>query len=347
MSDKLKSTSGLILIYVILGLLLSYLELLILKEQKSLVLLSNLSFFILSALFFLPVPQIISFLNPGFQKLFQLIISYFLLTALIIFVAHMGSRGLTELASGENIPFWSDSFYLKLLIAIPSFIGTLIFFYSKYYYQAFKEHVLAEADWKAQRTEVELNLLKARLNPHFLFNALNSLAALSITQSDKMPAYLGKLSAFLRTILSKRSEKIVEIEEEMEQIRRYIALEKLRFGDRLEWIEELDPNSKNVKIPVFIFQPIIENAIKHGVNESDQPIKIRFSGEVKNGFFNVSIINDLGQMPSQKKGTGWGLENVRKQLALIYGRSDLLEVIKNSNNFIVKIHFPLDQQFDL
>ncbi|QCK16372.1 sensor histidine kinase [Mangrovivirga cuniculi] len=345
MSEKLKSSSGLLIIYILIGLLLSYVELKVLGGQKSVIYTSNISFFIFASILFLPIPQIINFLNPGFQKLFQLIISYLILTIMIIFGAHMGSRGISFLITGEPVPFINESLYLKLLVSVPAFIGTLIYFYSTYYYKAFREQIMAEADWKAQKNEVELNLLKARLNPHFLFNALNSLAALSITDNRKMPEYLGKLSAFLRTILSKRTEKIVFLEDELEQIRRYISLEKLRFGDRLEWIEDLEYNRGEVKIPVFIFQPLIENAIKHGVNESSKPILITFKGRVSEGMFKAAISNDVGEMPGHKKGTGWGLENVRKQLNLIYGRKDLLNISKGDGKFTVNLYFPLDEQY--
>ena len=120
----------------------------------------------------------------------------------------------------------------------------------------------------------------------------------------------------------------------------YLEIEKVRFGDRLVLDFELDAMSENLKIPNLILQPIYENAIKHGVHESLEPVVIRTQAEIRNGNLIIQISNNFDRDAIAPKGEGIGLKNIQERLSLIYGRKDLLRITRTETDFTVNLEFP-------
>lgn len=235
--------------------------------------------------------------------------------------------------SQKMIPFriLTGSFLFLVLMAMYH----LFIFYSDLEMQKFKEETL-----KKQVKESELKALKAQLNPHFLFNSLNSISSLTITDPDGARVMLNQLSDFLRFALQKSNADLITLREELQNMNRYLEIEKVRFGHRLICETQTDPGSMKMKLPAMILQPLYENAIKHGLYESIEPVSIRTFCQIKNGMLEISIINNFDPEALTNKGEGVGLENVSNTLKNLYNRDQLLITYRENHHFEVSLTIP-------
>ena len=201
---------------------------------------------------------------------------------------------------------------------------------------------LAEALLAAKQSE--LAALRFQLNPHFLFNSLNAISALIVTKryedADEMT---GRLSSFLRTSLSADPTALVTLEAEIATVEEYLEVESVRFGDRLRVEVEVDRRSAEALVPGFILQPLIENAIKHGVSRSAAPVLVRIEAVSSSDSVELRISNDLPrQVQPILPGTGVGLANVRERLRVTYGSAARLTSHRSDDSrFSVTLAFPL------
>ena len=177
------------------------------------------------------------------------------------------------------------------------------------------------------KTRAELDALQARINPHFLYNSLNSIASLVHEDPDKaeeMTLLLSKL--FRYTTGRKTSDYFDSIENELEMVQTYLQVEKVRFGDRLQFeVEVMDPELKNLFVPKFILQPIVENAIKHGIAKLADMGKIVVRIYQENGWLHLCV-HDNGPMFSDTMGAGYGIRSIQEKLKLLYGEDARLEL---------------------
>ena len=200
-----------------------------------------------------------------------------------------------------------------------------------------------EAQLESLVRETELKMLRSQINPHFLFNSLNSVSSLTITDPDKARTMVIKLSEFMRYALSRKDEKPVTLQSELNNLRLYLDIETVRFGDRLSVEETIDPACLNAMLPVMILQPLYENAIKHGVYESTKKVTIKTTVRFSEGFVEISIFNTFDPEATPVKGTGTGLTNVTRRLEILYGSSALIKTEKGEDSFLVRIFIPVDQ----
>ncbi len=227
-----------------------------------------------------------------------------------------------------------------------------IFYYmiiiSAYYfyiiYQNLSKNKLREQELNKMLTESELRTLKYQINPHFIFNTLNSISSLTIISPEKAREMTIRLSDFMRSTFSKKDDKFIQLKEELNSIKNYLEIEKIRFEEKFEYSEEVSNDCMNKIIPNFILQPILENAIKHGVYESLSKVLIKLSCKPKNNFTEITISNNYEEQ--SKKGEGVGLKNVKERLRLIYGNDLLLKIDDNNKLFKVSIFIPDEQRND-
>jgi len=242
----------------------------------------------------------------------------------------------------------SEDYINYLNASIPWRVGLGFLFYvliiSNYYlliyYQNFKYNLIRESELKAVIKESELSSLKSQINPHFLFNSLNSISSLTMVSPEKAQEMVINLSDFLRYSLSHRNEILTTLEKELTNIDRYLRIEKTRFGNRLYVEKKINENCAKYCLPGLILQPIIENAVKYGVYESIDRSSILISANCSSGLLEVSIINDYNPDFISKKGEGIGIRNVSSRLKTQYGREDLLKINKNEHSFEVIMRFP-------
>jgi hypothetical protein len=250
-----------------------------------------------------------------------------------------------------SVLFKENPGYISLLNrTIPWRVGFGFLFYvvliSNYYlmiyYQNFKDKLLRESELKALVKESELSSLKSQINPHFLFNSLNSISSLTLISPEKAQDMVINLSEFLRYTLSNKNETLTTFENELKNIDRYLKIEKIRFGKRLNVDQKIADGSLHYHLPALILQPIIENAVKYGVYESIEQSNILIESNATNNILEVKVINEYDRDFLVKKGSGIGLKNVTSRLRIQYGRDDLVKISKTENTFEITLRFPQD-----
>jgi two-component system, LytTR family, sensor kinase len=201
-----------------------------------------------------------------------------------------------------------------------------------------------EAQLESLVKETELKMLRSQINPHFLFNSLNSISSLTITDPEKARDMVVKLSEFMRYALSRKDEQPVSLKNELENLRLYLDIEKVRFGDKLTTEEIIEDNCLDFKIPVMLLQPLYENAVKHGVYESTETVRIQTKAKIVDDYIVITISNNYDPAPSQKRGTGTGLSNVARRLELFYGNKASIKMSKENGIYTVTLYIPGDNK---
>ena len=187
--------------------------------------------------------------------------------------------------------------------------------------------------------DAELNSLRQQLQPHFLFNSLNSINALIGSQPAQARTMIQQLSDFLRGTLKNDQNQWILLQEELDHLQLYLAIEKVRFGHRLN--TTLVNEAEGTKIPLMLLQPIVENAIKFGLYDTLDAITIGIEAKQNDGYLLIQVTNpfDSGSGHAQK-GTGFGLRSVQRRLYLLFGRTDLLQTTTAENIFFTTIKIP-------
>ncbi len=186
--------------------------------------------------------------------------------------------------------------------------------------------------------ESELRALRYQLNPHFVFNALNSVSSLIIDrQNGQAEKLVDDLADYMRAVLTGGADDMITLEQEIDQQVRYLEIERMRFPERLHYFVEIDPAANDWSIPALIIQPLIENAIKFGVSAADQPININITAQIEADRLRISVANDgrvkipEGQTHDRTIGTGTGLSNIQNRLRALYGQNASL-ILANSKD---------------
>lgn len=203
-------------------------------------------------------------------------------------------------------------------------------------YQSEKESK-EEALLLAQKAELEM--LRYQLNPHFLFNSLNSIRALVDENQKAAKSMITELSEFLRYSLLQKEIAFVPLSRELEAIKHYLSIEKKRFEEKLNIEYNISDEANQFQVLSFLLHPLIENAIKHGMKTSKMPLKISIQAFVKNNELNLTICNSGKWNTDQDKsdGTGTGLENVEKRLKNAHIDNYSLHIIKKENIVCIQI----------
>lgn len=196
-------------------------------------------------------------------------------------------------------------------------------------------------DMERLAREAELNKLRQQLQPHFLFNSLNSISALTGSQPEKARHMIQQLSDFLRGTLKKEDQQWTSFEEELQYLQLYLDIEKVRFGYRLQTRIETAPDALQMRLPSMLLQPLVENAIKFGLYDTIGEVTIFISAKNVNGLLEVRVQNPFDESTSGPvKGTGFGLSYIRRRLFLLFSRHDLLQINKEAQQFITTISIP-------
>ncbi|MCJ8165433.1 histidine kinase [Pontibacter sp. E15-1] len=201
------------------------------------------------------------------------------------------------------------------------------------------EHRRAAAEKLAR--EAELHSLRQQLQPHFLFNSLNSISALLGAKPEQARKMIQQLSDFLRGTLRKDDQQQVSLADELKQLQLYLDIEKVRFGDRLQTAIEVQDEALPLLLPALLLQPVVENAIKFGLYDTlgDTVISIRATGHSRQ--LQLQVQNPFDPETAQPQhGTGFGLSSVQRRLYLLYARQDLLQTRQHENQFITTIKIP-------
>lgn len=197
-----------------------------------------------------------------------------------------------------------------------------------------------------EKTEAELAMLKGQINPHFLFNTLNNIYALALKKSDLTAEAVVKLSNMLDYLLYECKMESVPLKKEVELIRNYIYLQKIRFGNRLNIQFETDHIGEEL-LPPNMFLPFLENSFKHGAGKQSRDVWIKIQIRCENRMVHFHIRNSKGKEKDdtqQRQTGGIGLENVKKRLELLYQNNYSLDIENLSDTFNVRLQIPIIKQ---
>lgn len=276
---------------------------------------------------------------------FKIIGSHLVASTVIVFIwEHIYTTLISFLSSDpEHLIFVQNSFYWNLFIGYLLYAVIVSLYYINIYYNNYKEKVEREAELKTLVKEAELKNLKFQINPHFIFNSLNSIKSLTSIDPEKAGLMTLKLADFLRYTLSNNIKQKNKLIEELYNVKLYLDIEKIRFEDKFEYVEEIEDLCNNLLVPNMILQPLYENAIKHAVYETLDKVSIKLSCKRDGDYARITLTNNFDNIASGRKGEGVGLVNIKERLKLIYGKENLFDVKRRDKEFIVSILIPLDE----
>jgi sensor histidine kinase YesM len=245
--------------------------------------------------------------------------------------------------SDEYPTFFLNNLGWRLLVGILFYFLITSFYYLIIYYTNFQQKTIQENELKNLIIQAELKTLKFQINPHFIFNSLNSMSALTTIDPVKARSMILKLAEFLRYTLVNNDKQKNKLSEELNNIKLYLEIEKIRFEDKFDFVENISNESRNVLVPNMILQPLFENAIKHAVYESLEKVTLKFKSFTQNGFLNISLENNFDSTGNNTSGSGIGIKNISERLKLIYGLNNLINVEKSEGIFKVNLYIPLSK----
>jgi signal transduction histidine kinase len=249
-------------------------------------------------------------------------------------VPYFLTEGLIDLTD----PFFGIRWFIGFMLLFGTFTGSVLWSRSGEKEDASKR----QAEINEKMRDAELHKLQHQLQPHFLFNSLNSINALIQIEPDQARSMVQKLSDFLRFTLKRADEQWVSLEHEMEYLGLYLDIEKIRFKHRLDLTIDIHNEAEPHLIPTLILQPIVENAIKFGLYGTTGKVQISLEAVFVNHQIQITITNpfDTDMLPSSG-GTGFGLKSVRRRLQLLYNRNDLLQTGHTENIYTTRLIIPV------
>ena len=281
----------------------------------------------------------VSYNRPTKSIISNLFFSHLLIATTTILIWY----GVSNFLIGQFIQ-GKDKFITGIVVPpmVFFYIILILIYYLIIYYKDLQGKLQDENFLRESLRTTELNLLKSQINPHFLFNSLNSISSLthiSVTKSNEM---IQSLSEYLRYSISFPDKDRVELRTELDNIHRFLAIEKIRFGDRLSYEFQYEEPCLDRLIPPMILQPIFENAVKHGVYESIDTIHIQAKIACKEHYLEVIVTNNFEVSTSPKSGTKLGLRNCSDRLRILYGNENLVQTSIENNLFTAKLIIPFE-----
>ncbi len=233
--------------------------------------------------------------------------------------------------------YFGAHFPLQVLV----YAGTVGVIYAIDFHRRSRERALRASELERELARARLDALSAQLQPHFLFNALHTVSGL-IRGGEPQAAIttLAGLSDLLRYALDSRGAPEVALRDELDAIRRYVAIQELRHRDRLSVCLDADAETLPVRVPRLLLQPLVENAVRHGLGPSAHPLEVALRARRVNGCLRVEIANSVCATASEPAGFGIGLDNTRERLERLYGKAARLDVARTPDRFELRIDLP-------
>jgi hypothetical protein len=291
------------------------------------------------ALFSAAVGNVLRFYRPS-KKLYNLLfwgISIALVWCGVVFFA------LSSIYGDEKnyIDFLNLSLYIRFCYGFLLIGCTMLISWVWYYTTSQKQQADRSTDVERLAKEAELNSLRQQLQPHFLFNSLNSINALIGSRPEEARKMIQQLSDFLRGTLRKDDSQLVPLSDEVQQVRLYLEIEQVRFGHRLKTEMIIDEATQIYHLPPLILQPVVENAIKFGLYDTIGETCITIKTTLLNGELYITVENPFDvETTTPPKGTGFGLSSIQRRLYLVYGRNDLLTTETEKSIYKTTIKIP-------
>lgn len=221
---------------------------------------------------------------------------------------------------------------------LPFYLGILSVAHAALYSRRARERERNSLELHASLAKARLDALKTQLQPHFLFNALNAIASLVHENPDKADEMLVALSDLLRRTLDVSGDQELPLKGELELVERYLSIERVRFGKRLRVVIEIEPETEKAMVPALMLQPLVENAIKHGLESRPEAGLVRIAVRREGGDVILSVADD-GAGLAEPITEGIGISNTKARLRELYGDKAALN-LKNCGGLVVEVKIP-------
>lgn len=271
---------------------------------------------------------------------------YILFLIIALFILYVVRTGLNYVLVTKNI--WPEAEGSQQAFTFNHIVAVVL---GELYVVALATAIKLTVDWVYERTRVEklkktqlrteLNFLKSQIQPHFFFNTLNNLYALTLEKSDVAPSVVLKLSDIMQYVLYDVRESQIRLYNEINYIQNYIDLERLRYGDKIVANTNIIGNINDIKVPPLLFLPFIENCFKHGTSENNK-IKVDISFEnVKNKILKFKVENTFTHLSTTSKKHGIGIKNVKRRLELLFKTNFELKSTINKQTYCIQLKIPI------
>jgi two-component system LytT family sensor kinase len=277
---------------------------------------------------------------PGKEKYWYVLVISFALSCVWLLVVRIVLWTIFKYDAGY-VTMLSHSAIIRFGIAL--LMMEMVTAMSLLWYSQKEKKNIEERKNEAEKLtkEAELFKLRQQLQPHFLFNSLNSINALITVQPEQARKMIQQLSDFLRGSIKKEEQQWINLSEELQYLKLYLDIEKVRFGHRLSDEIKCDDAARAMKLPPMLLQPIVENAIKFGLYDTIDDITIRIKAIADKDYLEIVVENPFDPETSvPKHGTGFGLSSVKRRLLLLFARNDLLQTKTENNLFITIVKIP-------
>lgn len=283
-----------------------------------------------------------AWLNIGVPRLVIRVVSMALLCGLVYYFLRLPVSYLLGMYDEVLLdPGWILG--LSSVYSVIFFLWFVLYFTFHYFNQYNKS-----LKYEASMVQIELNNLKSQLNPHFIFNALNSIRALVDENPLKSKQAINQLSNILRNSLASDKKGLTKFEDELKIVKDYLGLEHIRFEERLKTEFDIDPNSNRFFVPPLMIQTLVENGIKHGISKLTAGGLIQMKTKVEDDTLKI-LIRNSGRLLNgeKKKPTGLGIRNTVQRLKLIYGDEATFRIQNENDNFVLtEVIIPQKQRYE-
>lgn len=270
-------------------------------------------------------------INEFLNKAIHPLIILFGLSCLGVFIVSNGVLLLLSKFTAPDIKWDQENLLLLLTFGfrINLFLNSINGIY--FYMNRLRQTEVEAAQLKKENLEAQFEALRSQINPHFLFNCLNALSTLVYRDADVSAKFISQLSNVYRYLLYNQEKKMVSLKEELDFLESYLFLLKIRFGENIEIKKEIAPAVETLQVPPAALQMLIENAIKHNVVSSRNPLRIEI---ISTGQY-VEVTNNLQEKPVKEESTHIGLENIKRRYAFLTTREVMID--RSETSFRVSI----------
>lgn len=233
-------------------------------------------------------------------------------------------------------------YFNQIIDASPIYVAAIFVIYTRIYFQTAQREQINAEKLENELQKVRMEVLRNQLQPHFLFNTLNLISSTMYRDLDKADSIITRLGDLLRYSFATEQKPFVSLKEEMQAMTSYLEISKLRFGERITTQIHIQPETESIMIPAMLLQPLLENAVKYGIEPSDEPGEVDLSSELVDEQLTITITNPWHQQRAQQESFGIGLSNTKHRLSLLYGDSASVELDNRDNQHIsLKIQVPV------
>lgn len=304
--------------------------------------------FVISALVGIGVTHMLRYLfkhnnwmRLPFDKIWGILLGAVLITSLVYNISLFGIYRILQLSETHSVVFFYKILLLGILENLPQLMVWVMIYYVWHFVENNRNQQLESLRLEALVKELELKTIKSHINPHFIFNALNSIRALVDENPERARTAITELSNILRSSMQTEKMETVPLEKELAIVKDYLALEKIRFEERLKIELDVDEDTLEEPVPIMMLQTLVENAIKHGISKRLEGGVVLVQSHFK-GDLHELVVTNTGRLGGISREEGFGLMSTQSRLSILYGPRASFEIKDSGRDTVeAKISIPV------